>query len=197
MVAAITLPIFAIIGLLAEELMLLLLGPTWTASYPILTVLSLFGMVLPSIGLLHQLLIAVGQSRIVLAMTSIQTVLAILAVAVVDPRDGFEFALCLAAPSLVALILTAVALKIILPFPLLKYGLRLIRPLICVGLMGWLVVSLPTHQDTIITLCSKGIIGGAAYLVMLFLLARDSFFEVVNFSLELAPMRMKQAWRRS
>lgn len=188
MAAAVTFPVFALLGAVSTELLSILFGSKWLAAAPILMVLAAFGLVLPSMGVLHQLLIAIGRSRPVLVLTGLQAFLALGTVAIVRPSDGVTFAYCLGVPGVVSYLLTILVVVRCLPLPLGQYILVIARPLGCAVLMVWAVNEFPAiFPGAMASMIVKTVAGVSIYCLLVLLFARDILADVLSVARSLAP----------
>lgn len=192
LVAAVTLPVFTAVGMTAEPLILSLFGPKWLAAAPVLLVLSLFGAVVPSLGVLHQIVIARGRSKAVLWFTLLQTIFVVVAVALAGGNSTRMIAICLTAPTLVTFILTLGYLVRIAPFPLQNYLAAICGPLIAASLMAGSMLSLPKLDNSFAMLAAQLVVGGSAYVFALWIVARSSFVEAVDFARALLPRSLRR-----
>lgn len=84
--ALLTVPAGTIIGLVAEPLVVVLLGHKWLDAVPLIGVLALFGIVRALHGPLGSIYLAVGKPRIVAVLQCIQLTVAISLMVVLVPR---------------------------------------------------------------------------------------------------------------
>ena len=88
LVALLTVPAGALIGLVAEPLVLLLLGPKWMGAVPLIQVLSAFGIVRSLHGPNGSIYLALGKPRIIAALMSVQLAIAIVLMLFLVPKFG-------------------------------------------------------------------------------------------------------------
>lgn len=88
LVALLTVPAGALIGLVAEPFVLLLLGPKWLEAVPLIQVLAVFGIVRSLHGPTGSIYIALGKPVAVAWLQCIQLVLALSTMVVLVPRFG-------------------------------------------------------------------------------------------------------------
>lgn len=86
LVALFTLPAGALIGLVAEPMVQLLLGPKWIDAVPLIHVLAVFGMVRSLHGPTGSIYLALGKPRRVAALQCVQLVIAIGLMLVLVPK---------------------------------------------------------------------------------------------------------------
>jgi len=88
LVALLTIPAGAGIGLVAEPLVQLLLGPNWADTAPVLQVLAVFGIVRSIHGPTGTIYLALGKPRMVAVLQCIQITIAIALMLALIPRLG-------------------------------------------------------------------------------------------------------------
>jgi len=88
LVALLTVPAGALIGLVAEPFVLLLLGPKWLDAVPLIQVLAVFGIVRSLHGPSGSIYIALGKPIVVALLQCIQLVIAVTLMVVLVPRLG-------------------------------------------------------------------------------------------------------------
>ena len=88
MVALLTVPAGAGIGLVAEPLVQFLLGPNWLDAVPLIQVLALFGVFRSLQGPMGPMYLALGKPRIIAVLQCFQLVIAISLMLVLVPRLG-------------------------------------------------------------------------------------------------------------
>jgi O-antigen/teichoic acid export membrane protein len=192
-VTAITTPMFVAVAAAAPQLMLVLFGARWLAAAPILTILSSFGILFPSTGVLQMIVLAKRRARAVLYLTLLQTVLALTAIFLFAGRSAEMVALCLSAPALLTYALTLAFVGRLIAFPTARYLLAVGRPLAAGTLMAAAMLALPALQfGPLAQLAALLIVGGALYLGAMFLLARETLYEVMDFTTRLLPARLRR-----
>ncbi len=88
LVALLTVPAGALIGLVAEPLVQLLLGSKWMGAVPLIQVLAAFGIVRSLHGPNGSIYLALGKPRVIAALQCVQLVIAISLMLVLVPRFG-------------------------------------------------------------------------------------------------------------
>jgi O-antigen/teichoic acid export membrane protein len=88
LVALLTIPAGAGIGLVAEPLVQLLLGPKWMEAVPLIQVLAVFGVVRSLHGPTGSIYLALGKPRIVAVLQCVQLVIAIGLMLLLVPKLG-------------------------------------------------------------------------------------------------------------
>lgn len=87
-VALLTVPAGALIGLVAEPMVQLLLGPKWMGAVPLIQVLAVFGIVRSLHGPNGSIYLALGKPRVIAALQCVQLVIAIALMPFLVPRFG-------------------------------------------------------------------------------------------------------------
>ena len=193
LVMALTAPLFVGIALTAPVAVEVLFGPRWLAAAPIMTVLAGFSVLVPSLSLLGQMVVAQGHARWVLLVTLGQMALSIAGIALVGRSDAVVVALCLSAPTVASFAVTLAILTRVTRFPLGRYLLGIGRPLACAGLMAAVVLAIPNlRAGPLVQLLVLAVAGGATYAVAALLIARPAVDELLGFARGVLPKRRKR-----
>jgi len=189
-VTAVGAPLFAGIALTAPFSMALLFGAKWSGAAPIVVVLAGGAVAVPTLTVLQQVALALGRARTILITTVVQIALALSAIALVAQRDAVSIALCLTLPTLVTFIAMPLLLARATLFPLRKYALAVIRPLICTAIMIAVVLVIPDlNHGPLVQLVSVGLIGAIVYSGATLVIARNTINELLDMSRMLLKRR--------
>ncbi|MDB5714326.1 MAG: hypothetical protein JWO15_1723 [Sphingomonadales bacterium] len=192
LVMALTAPLFAGIALTAPFAMAVLFGNKWLAAAPIMTVLATAGVFVPSLGILTQMVTALGKSSLVLLFTLLQMGLSLAAIALIGTRDPVAIALCLCVPTPVIFFVTITALTRLTSFPLRRYLLGIGRPLACTAVMAGVVLAVPNlHAGPFAQLVVLAIVGGVTYVGAALLIAREAVQEIIGLVRSMIPQSLK------
>ncbi len=192
LVMALTAPLFAGIALTAPFAMAVLFGNKWLAAAPIMTVLATAGVFVPSLGILTQIVTALGKSSLVLLFTTLQMGLSLAAIALIGTRDPVAIALCLCVPTPVIFVVTITALTRLTAFPLRRYLIAIGAPLLCTAIMAGGVLAIPDlHAGPLVQLVVLAGVGGLIYGIAALLIARAAVAEILGFLRPLIPHWLK------
>jgi O-antigen/teichoic acid export membrane protein len=193
LVMALTAPLFAGIALTAPVSVMVLFGPKWMGAAPIMTVLAGFALFAPSVGVLQQMVMALGRSKLILLTTLMQMALSLAAIALVGRPSPSVVAICLTGPVLAAFVVTLIVLTRITTFPLGRYGLAIGRPLVCTAIMAGAVLLVPDlRMGPLTQLVAMAVVGGAVYGAASLILAREAVAELSEFARTLKRKRSQK-----
>ncbi|MEN2785586.1 lipopolysaccharide biosynthesis protein [Sphingomonas qilianensis] len=192
LVMALTAPLFAGIALTAPVAIVVLFGSKWLDAAPIMTVLAAFGLFVPSLGILNQMVMALGKAKVILLFTLLQMALSLAAIMLVGGRDPVRVALCLSAPTPIIFVLTLAMLTRLTAFPLGRYLMAIGRPLACTLVMAVAVLAVPDlHAGPLVQLIVLAGVGGAVYVAAALLIAREAVDDIWGFARSLLPRGLK------
>ncbi len=190
LVMMLTAPLFAGVALTASVSVQVLFGPKWSDAAPIMAALAGFGLLVPSLSVLQQIVMALGRSRIILLTTLMQMVLSIAAIAILGQPTPLMVAICLTGPVLVAFVVTLIVLTRITMFPFGRYCLAIGRPLACTAIMAGAVLLVPDlRMGPLAQLMAMAVAGGVVYVAASAILAREAVAELSAFARTLMRKR--------
>jgi lipopolysaccharide exporter len=173
LVALLTIPAGALIGLAAESFVLVLLGPKWVDTIALIQVLAVFGIVRSLHGPTGSVYVAIGRPRVVAGLQAVQLGLAIGMMLLLVPRLGvIGAAWAMLAGALVAAMLNyAMALRE-LHLRLAQLAAVLWRPTLGALVMAASVASVgslrygveSTFGDSVFRLASQVLVGVLTYV---------------------------------
>ena len=148
LVALLTVPAGALIGLVAEPFVLLLLGPKWLDAVPLIQVLAMFGIVRSLHGPTGSIYVALGKPIVVAALQSVQLALALSLMVVLVPRLGaVGAAWAILAGAATAMVVNYVLVKRELKLPVVQLLGALVRPLVAATAMAAFVLAISPLVD--------------------------------------------------
>lgn len=172
LVALLTVPAGALIGLVAQPFVMLLLGPKWLDAVPLIQILAVFGIVRSLHGPTGSIYVALGQPRVVAVLQCVQLVLALsLMVLLVPGMGGVGAGWAILAGATVAMAVNYALVKRRLRIPMRLLLGALVRPLVAALLMAAVVLGVASGLETMPGALAAGVrllvLGGcgvAAYL---------------------------------
>lgn len=182
------LPLAVLTALVARPFTLLLVGPTWEPMIPLLQLLVIYAALRPLLGTTGELLVAVGQPRIIGRITIAQTLvlLALCPVAIMFwAAEGAALAV-----GLVMAVGVLLAFFRIGKFVDIAWGRIFIRPLIATLIAAGLtlpIVNGLAPGSLILDLALRCLLFGGSYPAIIYLLDRDSLKEELGFLLGKSP----------
>tara|TARA_R110000868_G_scaffold372687_1_gene636496 strand:- start:171 stop:1652 length:1482 start_codon:yes stop_codon:yes gene_type:complete len=179
LVMALTAPLFIGIALTAQLSIAVLFGPKWEGAAPIMAVLAAFGLFIPSLGILNQIVMAMGRAKLILIFTLLQMLLSVISIALVGKSDLVLLALCLSVPIPIVFMLTLITVARITTFPIKRYLIGIGVPLICTLAMAAAVWSIPPlNMGALTQLIISILVGGTVYVFGILSVARQVCIEV-------------------
>lgn len=155
-----------------------------------MAVLASFALFAPSVGVLQQIVITLGRSKIILLTTLMQMALSLVAIGMMGRLSPSMVAVCLTGPVLVTLIVTLMVLTRITAFPLRRYFLAIGQPLACTAIMAGAVLLVPNlRMGPLAQLVAMAVVGGAVYVAASLILAREAVAELSEFARTLMRKR--------
>ena len=173
LVALLTVPAGALIGLVAEPFVLLLLGPKWTDAVPLIQVLAVFGIVRSLHGPTGSIYVALGKPIVVAVLQCIQLTIALSLMLLLVPRLGaVGAAWAILSGALAAMVVNYVLVQRELKIPVGRLIGALVRPLVAGVMMTVAVIALGPLTDgggvgfmaSALRLCILSVCGLAAYI---------------------------------
>lgn len=187
-VMAITAPVFFAVGASSHALIEALFGSRWLGAAPVLTILSLLGITVPSMGVLHVLLLAQRRTKVILYFASFQTLVAVFGIAAFGRENVESIAFCLMLPAVFAYAGTYLYVRRSVRGPMKGYLRSVARPVAAAALMAGSMMlvpdlGLPPFAQLTVLLS----VGAVVYALALFFVARDTLADLLGLVTPLLP----------